>query len=355
MPVGRSGERSAARMDLEKDQTLPQPLSTNFCGSDKLQSFASAPELRLYLESLVGRAFGEIHNAPSAVRHFRFRSWLFLSFPKAFRRRLGAFGLALATTLVGALFGAALLMIDADVKEVLPFGHLVGSPSERVAKEEAGVSKSFEQQKMIFSSQLMTNNIKVAVLCLALGMTFGIGTLILLFYNGVILGVVVLDYLKAGEAAFLFGWLLPHGSIEIPAFLIAGQAGLVLAGAMIGLRSSSPLTERLRNVSADLVTLIGGTALMLVWAGIVEAFFSQYHQPVLPYGLKIAFGVAELIILFFFLAEPVRKRVSAIRYRVSERPRDTRHNNVFISFTGLSRNSTSDGRGPCCQVEQKYL
>ena len=192
-------------------------------------------------------------------------------------------------------------MIDADVKEVLPFGHLAGSPSERVAKEEAGVSKSLEQQKVIFSSQLMTNNIRVAVACLAMGITFGIGTLILLFYNGVMLGVVVLDYLRAGEASFLFGWLLPHGSIEIPAFLIAGQAGLVLAGAMIGMRSSAPLTERLRNVSSDLVTLIGGTALMLIWAGIVEAFFSQYHQPVLPYGLKIVFGAAELLALFLFL------------------------------------------------------
>jgi hypothetical protein len=34
---------------------------------------------------------------------------------------------------------------------------------------------------------------------------------------------------------------------------------------------------------------------MLVWAGLVEAFFSQYHAPVLPYELKIGFGVLELL------------------------------------------------------------
>jgi len=38
------------------------------------------------------------------------------------------------------------------------------------------------------------------------------------------------DYIRAGQTKFLVGWLLPHGSFEIPAILIAGQAGLILAG-----------------------------------------------------------------------------------------------------------------------------
>jgi len=41
---------------------------------------------------------------------------------------------------------------------------------------------------------------------------------------------------------------------------------------------------------------------MLVWAGLVEAFLSQYHRPVVPYSLKIGFGVAELILLVLFWA-----------------------------------------------------
>ena len=41
--------------------------------------------------------------------------------------------------------------------------------------------------------------------------------------------------------------------------------------------------------------------MLLIWAGTVEAFVSQYHQPVIPYGLKIAFGSCELAALSFFL------------------------------------------------------
>jgi hypothetical protein len=51
------------------------------------------------------------------------------------------------------------------------------------------------------------------------------------------------------------------------------------------------------------VTLIFGVGLLLVWAGIVEAFLSQYHEPIIPYAAKIAFGTVEFILLCLFLAK----------------------------------------------------
>jgi uncharacterized membrane protein SpoIIM required for sporulation len=93
--------------------------------------------------------------------------------------------------------------------------------------------------------------------------------------------------------------------------LIAGQAGFVLGGALLGWRSRARLRERFRAISGDLLTLIGGLALMLVWAGIVEAFFSQLHEPVLPYALKIAFGIVELTLLFLYLGWSGRARTDA--------------------------------------------
>ena len=124
----------------------------------------------------------------------------------------------------------------------------------------------------------------------------------MLFYNGIILGLVGVDYILAGQTTFLLGWLLPHGVIEILAILIGGQAGLMLAGALIGWGQRLSIAARLRAISRDLVTLIFGVALMLIWAGLVEAFLSQYHEPVLPYWVKIGFGVVELILLILFFS-----------------------------------------------------
>jgi len=293
--------------DLERFHYLYQRASADLA---KIATFSAEPNTRLYLESLVGRAFGEIHETREKPHRLRPLHWFFTTFPQTFRKHIRAFWISLAAIMVGAAFGGFTVMIDATTKQILlPFSHLQGDPSDRVKKEEGVDTDQLEGAKTTFSSFLMTHNTRVAIFTLALGMTWGIGTLMMLFYNGVILGAVAIDYVMAGEAPFLLGWLLPHGAIEIPAILLAGQAGIVLAGALIGWGKPISLRMRLRKISNDLMTLIFGVALMLVWAGIVEAFFSQYHAPVLPYTIKIAFGAFELMILILFLGRAGRKRL----------------------------------------------
>lgn len=258
-------------------------------------------ELRKYLEWLVSQAYAEIHEARERKR-FRPWRWVTREYPQTFRRHLRAFQLAAALTIGGVAFGALALRIDPEAKSVImPFEHLQGSPSERVAKERERKGKEMEGVKDRFSAQLMTHNTQVAFFTLALGMTFGFGTMIELFYNGVILGAVGFDYVHDGQTVFLLGWLLPHGVIEIPAILVGGQAGLVIAYALIGWGSRMSRAQRLRAVSRDVITLAGGAALMLVWAGIIESFLSQYHEPVISYGSKIAFGLVEAALLTVYL------------------------------------------------------
>ena len=249
----------------------------------KITTFSSEPETRRYLENLVARAYGEIHETREKRIRLRPLEWFFNTLPLTFRRHARAFGLSVAITLAGCLFGGFAVAFDPEAKQVImPFPHLLENPEKRVAREERAVNDRLRDSKTTFSASLMTHNMQVAVFALALGMTWGVGTIIVLFYNGIILGAIVLDYMRAGQTLFLLGWLLPHGAVEIPAILIAGQAGLVLAWALIGWGKRTPLRARLRTIGADLVTLTCGAALLLIWAGIVEAFLSQYHQPVLP-------------------------------------------------------------------------
>ena len=259
------------------------------------------PETHKYLENLVARAYGEIHETRDSRVKFHPVRWFMETLPQTFRRHMRAFLLSLTITMVGALFGAGAVAFDSGAKEVLiPFGHLLGDPADRVAQEESH-TEGHSELKGTFATHLMANNTRVSILALALGMTYGVGTTVLLFYNGAILGAVALDYMRAGQTEFLLGWLLPHGSIEIPAILIAGQAGLVLAGALIGWGGRQPLAERLRAVGGDLATLIFGVAILLIWAGFVESFLSQHHEPVFPYWAKITLGLTELGLLALFL------------------------------------------------------
>ena len=296
------GYRLASLAEVQRFHYLYQRCSSDLA---RLATFSAEPRTREYVESLVARAYAEVHSSRASGQKWKPLHWLSKTAPRTFRLYFREFLLALFLTLAGSAFGAGAIHFDPEAKSVLmPFQGLLESPAERVHREESVKVDRIRDVKTTFSAQLMTHNIRVALFTLGLGVTWGIGSLVLIFFNGVILGAVSADYIQAGFGQFLAGWLLPHGVVEIPAILIAGQASFVLARALIGWGGRVPRRERLRLVSPDLLTLAGSAALMLVWAGIVEAFLSQYHQPVLPYSWKIAFGLIELaaLILFFGLS-----------------------------------------------------
>jgi uncharacterized membrane protein SpoIIM required for sporulation len=317
------------RLERDPDRTLKLEELRRFhylyertsAGLAQLGGFATEPETRRYLESLVARAYGEVHETRARQHRFSPINWVLQTLPQTFRRHIRAFWLSVGITVVGAIFGGFAVALDPDAKSsVLPemFASHLGDPSERVAREESNPDHASAGRMSSFSAQLMVNNITVSIRAMAFGMTYGIGTIIILFYNGVILGLVAVDYVMAGQTKFLLGWLLPHGVIELPAVMMAGQAGLMLAHALIGRGQRSPIRARLRAASGDVVTLIFGIALLLVWAGLVEAFFSQFHAPVLPYSVKIAFGCVELALFILFLSRSGKSQTAEAARTASE-------------------------------------
>jgi len=292
------------RMTLSQLQLFHHLYERTAADLAKITTLSSEPETRRYLENLVARSYGEIHETRDKQRRIFPLKWFFQTLPRTFRRHVRVFYLSVAITMAGCAFGGLAIAFDPEARPALmPFSHLLQDPAKRVAEEEKATHDRLAGFKTTFSLELMTHNTKVSIFTLALGMTWGVGTIIMLFYNGVILGAVAVDYILAGQTKFLLGWLMPHGVVEIPAILIAGQAGLMLALALIGRGSRASLRTRLREISGDLVTLIFGVGVLLVWAGFVEAFLSQYHEPVIPYEAKIGFGAVELVLLCLFLSK----------------------------------------------------
>ncbi|HWB58960.1 MAG TPA: stage II sporulation protein M [Chthoniobacteraceae bacterium] len=296
------------QMDLQQTQRFNYLYQRVLSDLGRIVTFSSEPETRRYLESLTARAYAEMNESRDKSLRFTMFKWLFSDFPRVFRKYISYFWLSLAVFAAGSLFGAGILAVDPGSRYVLePFGHAYMTPTQRVKDEESGNSDRFSGEHASFSTALMYNNIHVTFYTFVAGITYGIGTLILLFYNGIGLGAIALDYVNEGQTVFLLGWLLPHGVIEIPASLIAGQAGLLLGRTLMGRGDRHPLRVRFRLVRAELALLVYGSAMMLVWAGIIESFLSQYHKPVLPYSLKITFGLFELVLLVAFLAMAGRR------------------------------------------------
>ncbi len=263
---------------------------------------ALAPELRQYLERLVARAYAELYYVPptrSSLRQWRRLLRIFTAFPETFRRQSRYFALAVLITALGCAMGGLAVRYDpASVDLLLPADYL-RDPGKRVHAEEKGQNRHVNSAQMeaAFSAQLIRHNIEVSLLAAALGVTFGIGTALLLFENGVLLGAVAVRYTQQGFGLFAAAWLLPHGVFEIPSILIAGQAGFYLARLLLRRREDRDVRQSMR----EWLVLVAGLALMLSWAGIMEAFFSQHHEPELPYGFKVAVAGAELALLTIYL------------------------------------------------------
>ncbi len=294
--------RPDRRLNPAEAEQLQELYAQAAADLNRVTHSALAPELRQYLERLVGRAYAELYYAPPTRSEiWQPRRWLriFTAFPETFRRQSRYFALAVMITVLGCALGGLAVRYDpASVDVLLPADYL-HNPGQRVHEEEQGQSRDLHsaQIEAAFSAELIRHNIQVAMLAAALGVTFGIGTALLLFENGVLLGAVAVRYTQQGFGLFMTAWLLPHGVFEIPSILIAGQAGFYLARLLLRRREDRNVRQSIR----EWLVLIAGLAMMLVWAGMMEAFFSQHHAPVLPYGFKVAVGAAELALLTIYL------------------------------------------------------
>jgi uncharacterized membrane protein SpoIIM required for sporulation len=304
--------RPDRRLNPAEGEQLQELYTQTAADLNRVTHGALAPDLRQYLERLVARAYAELYYAPATRSEiWQPRRWLriFTAFPEAFRRQSRYFVLAVLITVLGCALGGLAVRYDpASVDALLPAGYL-RNPDQRVHEEEKGQSRHLPsaQIEAAFSAELIRHNIQVALLAAALGVTFGIGTALLLFENGVLLGAVAVRYSQQGFGLFVTAWLLPHGAFEIPSILIAGQAGFYLARLLLRRREDRNVRQSMR----EWLVLIAGLALMLVWAGMMEAFFSQHHAPDLPYAFKVAVGAAELALLTIYLLLLGRRETGA--------------------------------------------
>jgi uncharacterized membrane protein SpoIIM required for sporulation len=125
----------------------------------------------------------------------------------------------------------------------------------------------------IVSSAIITNNVQVTLMAFGLGLTAGVGTTLVLIFNGIHLGSVAGWMTLQGSEKALWGWIMPHGATELLAICLAGAAGYLLAGAIVApgqVRRSTAL----KRVGGDALVIEIGCMVMLVIAGLIEGFLS---------------------------------------------------------------------------------
>ena len=242
-------------------------------------------ELTGYLNHLVARAHGQIYRAPSPA-WATLRRFLGTTFPATVRQTAPWTLLALGIFLLASLYGFWAAVTDDSFIPLIAPPHLI----QQVEKGDVWFD-SILAIRPLASSMIMTNNISVTFLAFALGMTFGLGTVYLMAFNGLLIGAVAgLCHVHGLDVPF-WSFVLPHGVIELTAIFIAGGSGLLLGSALL-FPGDLPRKEALIQRGRHAVRLILGCVPLLIVAGLVEGFFSPAH--IAPW---IKFLLASLLLI----------------------------------------------------------
>lgn len=256
------------------------------------QTYVRDQEVLQYLNGLVGRSHGIVYRTPS----FSFRGivdFFWWEYPARVRKHRAQVLWAAAILFGTMAFGFLVVAFDFEARDYLLPDSFRSVEKELIAQERWGEQMTAEVAPMT-SAFIMTNNIRVSFLAFASGVFLGVGTFLVLAFNGLMLGAMMGMLAHYGRLGILMAFVASHGVIELTCICIAGGAGFVLASGMIApgdLSVKDALVERGREAGL----LVLGTVPLLVLAGAIEGFVSPLPIPGWSKGVFAIFPAAFLV------------------------------------------------------------
>ncbi|MDH5588626.1 MAG: stage II sporulation protein M [Gemmatimonadota bacterium] len=301
----KRGLSSLSDTDLTRFTELYREVTSDLA---RAHTYGASIRLRFELERLAGEGHNLLYRGSGAPSVSLLR-WLRQDFPRTFRAQWAFVSISAVLLFGPSLVGYAAVRADPELARQLLPSHMISRAEEaadRLARGDPYVDVP-PVQMSVMSSALMTNNLQVSFIATAGGILAGLGSIWILIFNGVHLGSVMALYDLHEAGALIWTFILPHGVLELTAIVISGAAGLVLAEALIrpGRRTR---TDSLRHAGRTVLSLVGGTGVLLVLAGLVEGFISPAR---IDPGLKVGFATVVATLLWAYLLTAGRGRKGA--------------------------------------------
>jgi len=261
-----------------------------------LREDATARTYAEHVNHLLARAHHVVYSGrkTSAATLFRF---LRDEYPAIFQRNLRFVVASLLVSVAWGILGAALTSARPEFMR-----HFVGPQMIATMERHEMWTKSIVTIAPMASSAIMTNNLTVSFVTFAGGIAFGIGTFFYLYVNGMMLGVIGAACHQYGMSLALWSFVAPHGSLELPAILIAGGAGFRLGYSML-FPGSLRWRDSVAQGGIEATRLVSGVIPMLIVAGTLEGFFSPSRAAI---WLKFTVGGLLFSLLLLWLLRRVK-------------------------------------------------
>ncbi|MCO5260890.1 MAG: stage II sporulation protein M [Crocinitomicaceae bacterium] len=266
------------------------------------QTFYKHRSVKVYLNQLAQKVFSGVHKHGGGEIWRRMYHVVTVSLPIEIYKSRKNLLIALISFLVYAFIGVVSTHYNPDFPRIIMGDFYVDMTLQNIEKgNPLAVYEGQEQLSMFIN--ITTNNLKVALLTFFAGFFASIGTHILLFSNGVMLGAFQYFFKLKGllVTSFLGIWI--HGAFEISTIVLAGGAGITMGNGWL-------FPKTFTRLQSFKIASIRGMKIMLslipfiIVAGFLESFVTRNYQT-LPEWSKwgiIYFSFA--LIIFYYIVYP---------------------------------------------------
>ena len=246
-----------------------------------------SPQLVARLQELMQRGHAVMYRPP-LPRWQRMFEFFLADMPRLVRAEAGVMWASLALFAIPLVVAFVGVQVKPELIHTVMGAQQVAEMEAMYDPEAARLGRAAESDLMMFGHYIM-NNISIGLRTFASGLLAGVGPVLTLAFNGLMIGGVAGHLQLTGHGEPFWRFVAGHAAFELSAIVFAGGAGLRL-----GLDVIAP--GRRRRVDALIeggrrgARLCLGVFAMLLGAAFIEAFWSSIGW--IPAMVKYSVGAA---------------------------------------------------------------
>ena len=255
-----------------------------------------SPQLVARLQELMQRGHAVMYRPP-LPRWQRMFEFFLADMPRLVRAEAGVMWASLALFAIPLVVAFVGVQVKPELIHTVMGAQQVAEMEAMYDPEAARLGRAAESDLMMFGHYIF-NNISIGLRTFASGLLAGVGPVLTLAFNGVIIGGVAGHLQAAGHGEPFWRFVAGHAAFELSAIVIAGGAGLRLSLDLIApgrRRRVDALVEGGRRGAR----LCLGVFVMLVAAAFIEAFWSSIGW--IPAWGKYSVGGALWVLVIAWL------------------------------------------------------
>ena len=253
----------------------------------------------LYLNSLAAKTYQKIYKT-KRIEQNKLKHFFLNSVPLTVYQYKKTLWFTVIIFLMFVGIGVLSTYYDEDFTRHILGNTYVNTTISNIENDDAmGIYKSGGS---LYSFLLITgNNLYVGLQFFLYGLTAGLGTLLFLLENSIMLGTFQFLFIK--ERSFLdsFKGIWLHGAMEITAMVIEAFAGFIIASSILFPKTFSRINS-LKKGFKDAFIVFVATIPFTVFAGFIEGFITRYAKEMPDFlNYLIIFGSFSVIVFYFFI------------------------------------------------------